>query len=248
VTLTNYQRLCSLFYDYDKPEAQPPEVDFFAEKIIAAPGPALEAMCGSGRLLLPLLRRGIKVEGVDYSPFMLARIHSRCLSAGLIPPVTYQQSLAELALPKRYGIIFIVLGSVQLLPFEELPLVFNRLHAHLLEGGRLVIDTFVPWELIEMTGSSRRTKRKMELADEKIDLTSDIKIDRTRQSYRQKNLYELKRDGRTLETEEEALNVRWYFPEEFHSLLQAAGFTASHLATPVTSTPPRRFIYEADRI
>jgi hypothetical protein len=52
-----YQGLCSQFYDLDKPEAPPDEVDFYADAIAAADGQALEAMCGSGRLLIPLLRR-----------------------------------------------------------------------------------------------------------------------------------------------------------------------------------------------
>ncbi|MDR3550047.1 MAG: class I SAM-dependent methyltransferase, partial [Candidatus Babeliales bacterium] len=68
-----YGDLCSLCYDLRLAYAEQSEVDFFASFIDKNPGRVLEAMSGSGRLLIPLAQRGYTIDGVDYSPAMLAR-------------------------------------------------------------------------------------------------------------------------------------------------------------------------------
>jgi ubiquinone/menaquinone biosynthesis C-methylase UbiE len=45
----------------------------FLEKL-AGGGPALELAVGTGRIALPLAARGIRVDGVDISPAMAARL------------------------------------------------------------------------------------------------------------------------------------------------------------------------------
>ena len=74
----------------------------------------LEAMSGSGRLLIPLLQRGYNVEGVDNSPIMLERCRERCAALSLNPRL-YEQSLENLSLIQRYGVVTIAVGSFQLI-------------------------------------------------------------------------------------------------------------------------------------
>lgn len=42
-----------------------------------AGGPALELAIGTGWLGLPLANRGIRVDGIDISPTMVARLHAK---------------------------------------------------------------------------------------------------------------------------------------------------------------------------
>ena len=42
-------------------------------------------MCGSGRFLIPLLKRGFDIDGVDASPHMLQACRDHCQRLGLTP-------------------------------------------------------------------------------------------------------------------------------------------------------------------
>src|SRR5438093_12646692 len=50
-------------------------VSFLAE--LAGEGPALELAVGAGRIALPLAARGIRVDGIDISPAMVAQLRSK---------------------------------------------------------------------------------------------------------------------------------------------------------------------------
>jgi 2-polyprenyl-3-methyl-5-hydroxy-6-metoxy-1,4-benzoquinol methylase len=50
-------------------------VDFLVER--AGAGRALELGIGTGRIALPLARRGVPVHGIDLSRAMIARLHTK---------------------------------------------------------------------------------------------------------------------------------------------------------------------------
>ncbi|MDQ1603630.1 MAG: hypothetical protein QOE01_1475, partial [Actinomycetota bacterium] len=54
------------------PAVVDPAVDLLTE--LAGAGPALELGIGTGRIALPLHRRGIEVRGIELSPAMAARL------------------------------------------------------------------------------------------------------------------------------------------------------------------------------
>jgi hypothetical protein len=232
-----YRRLSTDFYDAEKPAADESEVDLFARFL--KEGPSLEAMCGSGRLLIPLLHRGFRPEGVDNAPAMLDKLARRCHALNLPPPPTFLQSITELVLPHRYSTIFIALGSFQLISEEAAVGALNRLRLHLAPHGTLVIDTFVPWDLIESSESTRQTTRTQRVDGRLIRLNSRWEIDRPKQTYRVFNRY-----VDMAEEEEEVLTVQWYFPEQFTEISQAAGFSSvSCHALPLLAPLPRRYLY-----
>ncbi|MBI2856330.1 MAG: class I SAM-dependent methyltransferase, partial [Chloroflexi bacterium] len=142
--LDTYKRLCTEFYDLDKPEAPTKALDYYLRHLKAEAGPVLEPMSGSGRFLAPLLERGIDVDGVDASPHMLQACRDRCARKGLIP-VLYQQFLQELSLPRRYGFMFIPAGSFGLiLDSHEAADSLKRLYDYLLPGGKLLLEIQTP--------------------------------------------------------------------------------------------------------
>jgi SAM-dependent methyltransferase len=51
-----------------------PAVGFLAD--LAGSGAALELGIGTGRIALPLSRRGVRVHGIDLSPAMVARLRA----------------------------------------------------------------------------------------------------------------------------------------------------------------------------
>ena len=68
---TAYQAICAEFYDVFRKDASEREVYFYEQLLKKYPGKSLEAMCGSGRILIPLLEKGYQVQGIDYSRPML---------------------------------------------------------------------------------------------------------------------------------------------------------------------------------
>lgn len=141
----SYQKLCTEFYDLSKPEASPDEVSFYLRRLQASQGPILEAMCGSGRVMLPLLRAGIEVDGVDFSEDMLSSCRRRAEKEGFRPTL-FHQSLEVLDLKRTYSVIFVALGSFQLFTDRNVAeSVLKKLATHLNTGGKLILDTLIPW-------------------------------------------------------------------------------------------------------
>ena len=70
------------YYDADY-GAIDDDLSFYRELAQRTGGPVLEVMCGSGRLLLPLARAGLRLAGVDVSGAMLDLARERLIAAGL---------------------------------------------------------------------------------------------------------------------------------------------------------------------
>jgi SAM-dependent methyltransferase len=85
---------------YDQSRGLPPGVDEqVADRIEAAVGPGarlLELGVGTGRIALPLHRRGRRVVGVDLSLPMLDRYRAKAAALGLPPPVVLRADAARL--------------------------------------------------------------------------------------------------------------------------------------------------------
>ena len=61
--------------DMFEPAAIDPVIDFLTD--LAGDGHALEFGVGTGRIALPLARRGVRVHGIDLSEAMVARLRAK---------------------------------------------------------------------------------------------------------------------------------------------------------------------------
>src|SRR5688572_21358996 len=77
---------------------------FFHQHLCRSGGVALEIACGTGRLLVPLLRDGLAVEGVDASEEMLEICRHKATQVG-VTPLLYQQLMQDLELDRQYRTI-----------------------------------------------------------------------------------------------------------------------------------------------
>lgn len=118
------------------------DVGYYRELARKANGPALELGCGTGRILLPLLRAGLDMVGVDRSLPMLAQL--RRDGADLAPRVA-QMDLSALALRGRFALILAPYSLITYLTQPKLVDAFLAKARELLdEHGRLLLDAFVP--------------------------------------------------------------------------------------------------------
>jgi SAM-dependent methyltransferase len=119
-----------------------PEIEYF-RPFVEAGQPALDAGCGTGRLLIPYLRAGLDIDGCDVSADMLALCRERAEREGLRSPNLFAQPMDELDLPRRYRTI-VVCGALGL-GGSDLSAALRRFNDHLEPGGTLVADNEVPY-------------------------------------------------------------------------------------------------------
>ena len=119
-------------------------LDFYLGLAKMAGGPVLDLACGTGRILLPCLKAGVDVEGLDLFPNMLAHLRHKASALGFEPRL-HQSNMAGFRLPRRYALIMIALNAfVHNLTTEDQLATLNACHEHLQPGGMLVFDTAFP--------------------------------------------------------------------------------------------------------
>jgi SAM-dependent methyltransferase len=109
---------------------------------LARGGPALELAIGTGRIALPLAACGIRVDGVDLSPAMVAKLRAK--RGGEHLSVT-MGNFADVPVEGTYKLIFIVFNTLfNLLTQEDQVRCFENVAAHLTDDGLFVVEAFVP--------------------------------------------------------------------------------------------------------
>ncbi len=225
VVAAAYGRLCTLFYDADKPRASGAEIAWYAAHLPRGAGPSLELMAGSGRLLLPLLEQGFNVHGVDSSTAMLSSCEARLATAGR-KTALFRQDAAALNLPLRYVAAFIAAGSFQLLvdPVTA-QRALERVRAHLVEPGLLLLDLYVPAEASHPPGAPVVQVQTATLADgTSIAQRAEIFVDPDGRRIDIKSRYEQRERATILAREDEVLAVTWYSENEIIALVRDAGY------------------------
>jgi SAM-dependent methyltransferase len=134
--------------DYDEqeaadmfaPEAVEPAVDFLAQ--LAGSGPALEFAIGTGRIGVPLTRRGVPVAGIELSEPMASRLRAKVSEEDL--PVVIGD-MATTTVAGDFSLVYLVWNSISNLRTQpEQVECFRNAARHLISGGRFVIELFVP--------------------------------------------------------------------------------------------------------
>lgn len=73
--MREFYSVCAAYYDADyAARGYSEDIAFYVDQAVASGGPVLEMGCGTGRILLPTARAGIRVHGMDLSPEMLSRL------------------------------------------------------------------------------------------------------------------------------------------------------------------------------
>jgi SAM-dependent methyltransferase len=115
-------------------------VAFLAE--YARQGSALELGIGTGRIALPLAEAGIRIEGVDASEVMVAKLRAK--AGGTRIPVRFG-SIANIPGDGQFSLIFTAFNTFfGLTGQEEQVSCFQSIAAHLTPGGVFVMEAFVP--------------------------------------------------------------------------------------------------------
>jgi SAM-dependent methyltransferase len=109
---------------------------------LAGTGPALEFGIGTGRIALPLRRRGVRVHGIELSDAMVARL--RAQPGGSDVGVT-TGDFASVTVGDAFRVVYLVRNTItNLTSQDEQVAAFRNAAAQLAPGGCFVIENYVP--------------------------------------------------------------------------------------------------------
>jgi SAM-dependent methyltransferase len=134
------QKYEALWPELFDPEVLDPAVNFLAD--LAGPGPVLELGIGTGRVALPLARRGIRVHGIEISPAMVARLQEQ---PGAFDVGVTIGDFASTSVDGRFKLAYLVRNTIMnLTTQDEQVKCFRNAAAHLERGGHFVVEVMVP--------------------------------------------------------------------------------------------------------
>jgi SAM-dependent methyltransferase len=117
-----------------------PVVDFLVA--LAGSGRALELGIGTGRIALPLAKRGVPVHGIELSQAMAARLHAK--QGGDDIGVTIGD-FATTTVDEVFSVAYLVFNTIMNLTTQAAQVAcFRNVAAHLEPGGCFVIEVGVP--------------------------------------------------------------------------------------------------------
>lgn len=222
-TVSLYRSLCTEFFDLDKPTAPYAEYNFYESYIKNTSGPVLEAMCGTGRYLIPFLEAKFDVHGFDASEFMLSALYAKCAAKNIKPQV-WQQFLQDLNVSQRYNFIFITDSSFSLILEPKIILTcLQKLYDHLNPGGILVFD--VETVNAEPVTTGTWLGKVHMRADGKYIILNTLPLPIKNQIGTVVCRYELVDGAQIIKTEMEYFQICLYQMGQLEEMLKAVGFS-----------------------
>jgi SAM-dependent methyltransferase len=123
-----------------EPAVVDPAVRFLAD--LVGTGAALELGIGTGRIAIPLSRRGVRVHGIDLSPDMVAELRTKPGTDDIGVTVG---DFATTRVDGRFGLAYLVRNTIMNLTTQHDQVAcFANVAAQLEPGGCFVIEVVVP--------------------------------------------------------------------------------------------------------
>jgi SAM-dependent methyltransferase len=214
--------------------AKPDLVDlpFYLDLAEESPGPVLEIACGTGRVLIPIARKGIEIHGVDNSRPMLEilkrNLHSE--PADVRGRVTlHEGDMRESRLSKQFPLIIIPFRAMQHMhTVEDQIRALQTAATHLTNNGILALDVFYPkFDLIN-------TKMGEEVPEMEWQSSSDPaaivrryfrkeSVDKINQVFNFTFVYRTFKDDKVIAEETENFQLSFYTYPHLRALFLLAG-------------------------
>ena len=210
------------------------DIPFYLEEAAThGEGGVLELGCGTGRIAIPLALSGVSVTALDSSADMLARAREK--SAAAAQNLTLVQAdMRDFDLRRKFSLIIIPFrGFLSLLSADDQIAALRAIKRHLLPGGRLALDIFVPdLNMLVQEGDvpfhfrdvtdPESGKRLIIWNQSAYDAFSQVMTIRT-------SIEELDDDGAVRRKLYRDFALRYIFRWEMSHLLHACGYDILHL-------------------
>lgn len=125
---------------YDTAITYSADLDFYLRLANNTEGEILDIGCGTGRVLLPLLKAGHRVTGLDLSCHMLDIAKQKLAFENFTAPLILGD-MKDFNLKQRFGLIIIpYFAMIYIYSNEDRLRVLNSCHRHLVPGGHIAFD------------------------------------------------------------------------------------------------------------
>ena len=241
------------FWEAEDPSS---ELRLMSEFLSNHSGPALEVGSGSGRLLVPLIREGFDIEGLELSPDMISLCHRRGHNLGIQASV-HQGDMTEWQAPRTYASVLAPAFTLQLASDPSAAL--RRWHQWLQPAGGLYLTVFMPYAELEgeLPENEWYDDHQVALEDGRIgSLETRHRLDQPNRQVHREHRYTI--TGEPPLRHESTQTIRWIDHGEMLDLLKTCGFELSNhcadfAAEPATEHPDSDdctgiFTYRARRI
>ena len=192
-------------------------------------GAILELGCGSGRTLLPLVRDGWRVVGVDAAPAMLARCRERLAHLGREAAARaelHRADFRDLDLRRRFPLVICPFNAfMHLYTRQDVERFLAVVRRHLAPGGLFAFDVLNPdlaWLSRDPRKRWSRTRFRHPRTGRSMVYSTSLSYDAALQIAFMRIYYEPEGGGRTRVVR---LAHRQFFPLELEALLHYNGFT-----------------------
>jgi len=203
---------------------------YYLESARAAKGAILDLACGTGRVMLPCLKEGLDVDGLDLSPSMLGRLRQKADALGYKPRIV-EGDMTSFRMERRYRLIVITFNAfAHALTTADQVSCLRCCRAHLEPGGMLAFDGCFP-AAAAMHGPEDSRVLEFEIPHPvtgwPVRLYDTRRFDRVRQLQFSLNDIEMfDASGGLISSNRSETTVRWTFKGDLDSLLRAAGFAS----------------------
>lgn len=217
-------------------------------------GSILELGCGTGRLMVPLLRAGYQVTGLDNSAEMLALAQ---LKLAQLSPATQQNAklllgdMCQLPSLEQRPFSLVIIPYNTLLHFDTTGIeqILRGVKSVLGENGRLFIDLINPYH-IDQTPNDHALTLEAVLADPQKDETilqfASNHLDELTQTLEITWVYDATpTQGGTIHRTIAKANYHYRYPHQLQVLLKDYGYKLDKLMGDYTGAP---FNEESDRL
>ena len=223
-----FDRIARL-YDYEQKEFTK-DIPFYVEYAKKCGGEVLELGCGTGRVLIPIAREGIKVTGLDASEEMLKIARRKAAEdESMTGNITLTHGdMKEFDLGKKYSLIYIAFRSFQcLLNKEEQISCLRCVHDHLQDNGRFIMDLFAPRH--DLLAQEERSLDLGKFYDEEngvyVARRAEDKYDLANQTLHEDRYYEWNDESGEFHTQVWSFDLAYLFRYEAELLLEKCGFS-----------------------
>jgi len=128
-------------YDAEESRGDEDETVAFLARL-ADERPALEFAVGTGRIALPLMRAGVRVDGIELSPDMVDRMREK--PGGDRVEVT-MGDMSEATTGRTYGLVYLIYNTIgNVLTQDGQVRCFENAARHLADDGVFVLECRIP--------------------------------------------------------------------------------------------------------
>jgi len=201
-------------YDKEYGDFDPEMIERIFE--FAPNGSAFELGIGTGRVALPLLKKGMKVDGIDSSISMVNKLKAKPGSKNISIQIG---DFSKFQTAKKYDVVFVVFNTFfSLLTQDDQISCFKSVYNALKPDGKFIIEAFVP--------------DPARLAKGQTTMISDIEQDSVSMEYTMYDVADQMVTSQLVRISEKGIKmvpiiIRYAYPAEFDLMAKLTGFELS---------------------